>query len=241
MGAIRTVMPKNVSYIVTCEHGGNLIPSEFADVFDGKDSQSWLESHRGYDPGSLIAAEQLASVLNTKLLVSKTSRLLVDLNRSLDNDTLFSKFTRSLPEERKQQILDEYYEPHRDSVKATIQAIVDAGQTAIHLSIHTFSPRIAGTWRPIDVGLLYDPSAKPEADYCRLWQKRIGTAFRKLRVRMNEPYAGTADGLTTSLRRQFDPQGYYGIEVEICNRFFKGPTNRATDVVQALIESLPAL
>jgi len=235
------VIRKDFSYIVTCEHGGNLIPSEYADLFDRNDSQSWLQSHRGYDPGSRIVAEQIAGVLNSQLFVSTTTRLLVDLNRSLDNDTLFSKFTRNLPEDQKQQILDRHYHPYRNSVSSTIGAIVDAGQTAIHLSIHTFTPRFAGTWRPIDVGLLYDPGAKPEADYCRLWKKRITTAFQKLRVRMNQPYAGTADGLTTALRRQFDSNRYFGIEVEISNRFFKGPRKRPSDVARALAETVPPL
>lgn len=235
------MIPKDFRHVVTCEHGGNVIPSEFADVFDRNDAQSWLESHRGYDPGSLNAAEQFAGALHTKSIISTTTRLLVDLNRSLDNDTLFSKFTRNLPEDRRQQILRRYYKPYHDSVQWTIRAIVDAGQTAIHLSIHTFTPRIAGKWRPFDVGLLYDPSAKPEANYCRLWRQRIGAAVSKIRVRMNEPYAGTDDGLTTMLRRKFDSKTYYGIEVEISNRFFAGPSKRATDIIRTLIQSLPSL
>ncbi len=150
-------------FLVTCEHGGREVPAEFADAFAGMEANGWLESHRGYDPGSLAAAQQIASALGTRLVVSTTTRLLVDLNRSLASDTVFSKFTRGLSADRKQRILDEYYHPYRESVATAIESIVNDGKTAIHFSVHTFTPRMAGTWRPLDVGLLYDPDAEPEA------------------------------------------------------------------------------
>lgn len=233
-------MPRDICHIVTCEHGGNLIPCEFAAAFDRKDTQSWLKSHRGYDPGAHVAAQQVAAALNVNLIVSLTTRLLVDLNRSLDNDSLFSKFTRNLPEDHKQRILDQYYHSYHESVRTATQSMVDVGKTAIHLSIHTFTPRIAGTWRPIDIGLLFDPQARPEADYCDEWQRRIAATCPKLRVRMNEPYAGIDDGLTTMLRKEFPPAQYFGIEIEINNRFFKQSQERQAAVVGALLESIPS-
>jgi hypothetical protein len=36
-----------------------------------------------------------------------------------------------------------------------------------------------------------------------------------LAVRRNYPYLGKNDGLTTSLRRRFEPAAYVGVEIEI--------------------------
>lgn len=37
----------------------------------------------------------------------------------------------------------------------------------------------------------------------------------ELRHRFNEPYRGSDDGLTTTLRQGFQPERYIGLEVEI--------------------------
>ncbi len=228
-------------FLVTCEHGGHEVPGEFADAFDGKDSKQWLASHRGYDPGSLAAAQQIANALGSQLIASTTTRLLVDLNRSISSDMLYSKFTRGLPAGRKRKMIDEYYNPYRNSVATAIESIVNEQRTAIHLSIHTFTPRLAGAWRRFDIGLLYDPAAKPESAFCREWQRRLSIAGTKLRTRMNEPYAGTADGLTTTFRGRFQPSQYLGIEIEINNRFFKQSPKRQEAVVAAVIQATPSL
>ena len=226
-------------FLVTCEHGGREVPAEFADAFAGKEAHGWLESHRGYDPGSLAAARQIASALAARLVASTTTRLLVDLNRSLASDTVFSKFTRGLPAVRQQTIIDEYYTPYRASVSAAIESIVTHKRAAVHFSVHTFTPRITGKWRPYELGLLYDPAAELESAFCSEWKRRIAIAGPQLRTRLNEPYAGTDDGLTTTLRRRFAPSQYLGIEIEINNRLFKHAQKRQQAMVATLIQQLP--
>ena len=44
--------------VVTCEHGGNHIPALYRALFG--DLQAALASHRGFDPGALEMAEDLA-------------------------------------------------------------------------------------------------------------------------------------------------------------------------------------
>ena len=46
-------------FIITCEHGGNRIPAPYRRLFRGQ--RALLDSHRGYDPGSLVMAKALAS------------------------------------------------------------------------------------------------------------------------------------------------------------------------------------
>ena len=51
--------------LLTCEHGGNRVPAEFARLFRGK--RNLLDSHRGYDPGALELARTCARRLKVPL------------------------------------------------------------------------------------------------------------------------------------------------------------------------------
>lgn len=222
-------------YVVSCEHGGNDVPEPYADLFQSKQAVQWLASHRGYDPGSLPAARQFAESLKTVLNFSTTTRLLVDLNRSFDNPTLFSKFSQHLPDAKRDQLLQQYYYPYRETVTGQVESIVQDDNVAVHLSIHTFTPTYHGQRRAFDVGLLYDPASALETQLCRRWMTALSKSEPLLRVRMNEPYAGTEDGLTTALRHRFPATNYAGIEVEINHRIFKQSDIKQAELVKRLL------
>ena len=65
--------------IITCEHGGNAVPAAYAALFSGH--ELLLETHRGWDPGALELAGQMASKFDAPLYAATTTRLLIDLNR----------------------------------------------------------------------------------------------------------------------------------------------------------------
>ena len=77
------------TFIITCEHGGNRIPAPYRRLF--REQSALLDSHRGYDPGSLVMAKALASAYRAPLVASTVSRLLIDLNRSIGNPQLFRR------------------------------------------------------------------------------------------------------------------------------------------------------
>ena len=85
------------TFIITSEHGGNRIPAPYRRLFRGQ--RALLDSHRGYDPGSLVMAKALASACPAPLVASTVSRLLIDLNRSIGHPQLFSAVTRAAPAE----------------------------------------------------------------------------------------------------------------------------------------------
>lgn len=201
--------------VVSCEHGGNRIPAEYAEWFRSSRAQRALASHRGYDPGALVAAGTLAEQLDTLLIASDTSRLLVELNRSPRHRRLFSEFSNQLSAEAKAELFERYYHPYRDTVDAAIRDRIDAHGQAIHVSVHTFTPRFAGQHRPIDVAWLYDPRRAAEREFCRRWRAALQSSAPTLRLFRNAPYRGTSDGLTTSLRRRFAEHQYLGVELEI--------------------------
>jgi len=198
--------------ITTCEHGGNLIPEQFAGYFTNASKD--LNSHLGIDFGALDIFHMLSENYSDFSKYSEVSRLLVDLNRSPGSQSLFSKYTSSLPENFRKHILAEYYYPFRESVVKKVKEYLHAGEIVIHISVHTFTPVLNDEVRMNDIGLLYDPGRSLESRICVFWKEAVERSSNDLRVMFNHPYPGTSDGLTKYLREIFD-QNYAGIELEI--------------------------
>ena len=179
-----------------------------------------MESHRGYDPGALDLFHSLKPLADFSCF-SETSRLLVELNRSLHHSNLFSEYTGNLSGEEKSKILKSYYFPYREKVEREIEKAMQAGEKVLHLSIHSFTPKLNGIERNADIGLLYDPSKKAEKAFCARMKQELLAEGLELRVRFNYPYLGKADGFTTHLRKVF-PENYSGIELEVNQKFSSG-------------------
>jgi predicted N-formylglutamate amidohydrolase len=206
--------------IVSCEHGGNRIPRTYRSLFLGQRAR--LQSHLGYDPGALALARDFAAALKAELFYSTVSRLLVDLNRSLGHPRLFSRSTKRAPRAVREAILDRHYLPHRKGLEERVSAEVARGQRVVHLSCHSFTPRLGGVTRRADVGLLYDPRRAVESALCEAWRARLLASAPRLRVRRNYPYRGRADGVKAQLRRRFGAQAYVGIELEVNQKHARG-------------------
>lgn len=218
--------------LVTCEHGGNQIPREYRDLFHG--ANDVLESHRGWDPGALRAARQLAKQLQVELISSTTSRLLVELNRSLHHPRLFSEFTIGLAASEKQQILNRWWHPHRRQIVDWIGEAVRQGQQVVHVGVHSFTPVLNGSVRRTDIGLLYDPRRPSERRLCTQWGRLLKGNLPEMVIHRNQPYRGAADGLTTWLRTQFEDRCYVGIELEINHRDLHPWTSDSTALIRSV-------
>jgi predicted N-formylglutamate amidohydrolase len=223
--------------LLTCEHAGNRIPRAYTSWFRG--AAPALGSHRGWDPGALSLARTLARRLGVPLRFVATSRLLVEANRSPHSPRLWSRYTAGLPGEERQRILDRHYWPHRREVEAAVRASIAAGRRVVHVAVHSFTPRLDGRAREVDVGLLYDPSRRREQVQALRWQKILRDLDPALRVRRNRPYRGAADGLATWLRRRFPGPRYAGFELEVSQAVLLGSRRRAVE--KALGESLERL
>lgn len=202
----------DIACVVTCEHGGNRVPPEHAHLFVGLGEE--LAGQRGWDPGALEIAGDLAHALGAEMVVATVTRLLVDLNRSPGHPRLFSEATRGLPPWEREEILRRYYHPHRNRVRDIVAGNLSSGGLVLHIAAHSFTPVLSGVERMADVGLLYDPSREAEVRFCRLWREALHAYDSALVVRRNYPYKGVSDGLATSLRKEVGPR-YMGVELEV--------------------------
>lgn len=220
--------------ILTCEHGGNDIPAPYTPLFEKE--EALLQSHRGYDIGALELYHKLEPLAD-KSFHTTTSRLLVELNRSLHHRALFSEVTQQLPEHERKQIINSYYTPYREQVETLIQDFIQAGRRVLHLAVHTFTPVLGTVHREGDIGLLYDPKRKAEQQFCRTWKKLLELQDPNLIVRFNYPYLGISDGFPTYLRKRFGQHDYIGIELEVNQKFVQQP-EQWQQVQQVIYQSL---
>jgi len=229
-------MPRrDVGLLFTCEHGGNRVPRRWAALFEKH--RTLLDSHRGWDPGALTLARALSKAMAAPLVVSTTSRLLVDLNRSEHHRAVFSSITLALPDAERERILEEFYRPYRDRVEQLVAGAISRGRV-VHVSAHSFVPVLNGVTRRADVALLYDPSRKPEKAFCDGWLADLKVELPTLALRRNSPYRGYTDGLTTTLRRRHAEKDYIGVEIEMNQRLLESGDFAA--VTKALTRTLKA-
>lgn len=201
--------------VLTCEHGGNKIPSKYLPLF--ADAQEALNSHRGLDLGALDLFHHL-SKLACFSQSSSISRLLIELNRSLEAPNLFSEFTKDLSQKEKIEMIETFYLPYRLEVEKKISELIARGEEVLHVSVHSFTPVWKGVARNADIGLLYDPSKASEKDFCKNLKQQLLLGSPSLKVRFNYPYLGIADGFPTYLRERFQ-KNYSGIELEVNQKF----------------------
>ena len=222
--------------IISCEHGGNYVPPEYRKLFG--DKKSVLQSHRGWDMGALDLAQKLAVKINALFFSSVTTRLLVDLNRSLHHRHLFSNVTQYCDPEIKTEILEKYYYPYRTKLEDEIRNILARGKTVMHLSVHSFTPKPGKELRRADIGLLYDPRRRGERNLCCTLQPILRNTVDGLIVRRNYPYRGTADGFTTYLRKKYDGSKYLGIEIEVNQRRVNGDRKQWAILRRQIVDSV---
>lgn len=219
-----------LSLLLSCEHAGNQVPVRYRSLFEHAEV---LNSHLGWDPGALDIAVALSESLDLPCYTHLTTRLLVEVNRSLGNVQLFSALSQKLGDEDKQLILDKYYFPYRQRVE---NAINQLPKPVAHFSIHTFTPVLAEKIRLTDIGILFDPSRDGEKLLAEKLAEMVKIELPSSRIDFNEPYKGIEDGFTTYLRTRFTDEQYAGIELEVNQTLAISEKNEL--VVNALTKSL---
>lgn len=205
--------------VVTCEHASNAVPKKLSPGLGV--GGSVLRTHVAWDRGSRELASILAHRLGAAQFMGRQTRLVVDLNRNRGSRQLIptKSFGVDIPGNKKltrqdrEARIEKFWAPYREAVETAVAHAIESTGQCIHLSVHTFVPKLDGQVRDADVGLLYDPRRPRERKFAEAVKEQLEGAL--LDVRMNYPYKGTADGVTTHLRKKFPKSRYIGIELEI--------------------------
>jgi predicted N-formylglutamate amidohydrolase len=172
--------------VLFCDHASNRVPASLNNL--GL-SDEQLASHIGWDPGAAFLARALSVRLDAPLLLSNYSRLVIDCNRhpaAADSMPTISDGTAipgnaALSAEDAQLRRRSLFDPYHDAIGRLLDAR-DQRPTRL-LSIHSFTPSLAGFERPWSVGVCYrlDTSlAAPDIAWAAHW-------LAALRARLPEP------------------------------------------------------
>jgi predicted N-formylglutamate amidohydrolase len=95
-----------------------------------------------------------------------------------------------------------------------------------------------GVRRRPDLALLYDPARPLERALAVAWVRVLERALPARAVGRNDPYRGSADGLTTALRKEHPGARYLGIEIEVNQKHVGAGGRFAGWVADALVATL---
>jgi len=241
-----------MGYLVTCEHGSNVVPRLLASFFNAQESDSRFICLDGFDVGARQVARQVATRLGCATVEAKYSPAVIDCNRPATHRLLFSGPARQIPIKDRQLLIEEVLVAHQNRIRSLIDHQHRCGQQTIHLAIHSFAPFDPGTLpekgngrcdaaRRTDLGLLYDPARPLERDLCAHWSESLFDRLPMIRVRRNYPMRGTREGLTQSLRREYTADSYLGIELQMNQAWCARELSISRHVLDGIVDSLTEL
>ena len=204
--------------VLTCEHATNRLPRPAA---PRAEERRILATHWGWDIGAWRLTRELSHRLGTSAIGGRWSRLLVDLNRRIDDPTLIreqagevrlSWNARVTGRERERRVLD-YHAPYHEAIDHLLVRRLVRGVRPLLFAVHTFTPEFDGEIRDFDAGVLYERDGE--------LARRLARALRVagLSVRYNQPYSGMA-GMMYAVDRHGKHHGLPCLELELNQELF---------------------
>jgi len=188
--SVEIIAGANEGVILLCDHASNALPPEYGSL--GLPPEQ-LERHIAYDIGAAGVVREMAARLGCPAVLSRFSRLLIDPNRGADDPTLVMRISdgaivpgneRLTPAETARRIAV-YHAPYHEAIRCAIDAAMNAGETPVILSVHSFTPVWRGASRPWHAGVLWDSDPRLAQPLIRAL-----SAEGDLVVGDNEPYKG---------------------------------------------------
>ena len=224
--SIHAVIVQNGSINVVCRIRGLFRPTLCAGLA--------LDAHWGWDIGAWRLTRGLARGVGCGAVGGRWSRLVLDLNRTVTDETLVRpeaegvelSWNSGLTPRDVERRIEAYHIPYHAEVDRLIARRRLRGVEPLLLAIHSFTPRLNGRSRPFDMGVLYEH----HGDVAR----RLARAFRRsgLRVRYNQPYSGMA-GMMYSMDRHGSHHRLPCLELEINQDRIRGSVTRMAGVLIA--------
>lgn len=181
-------------------------------------------------------AEYIAKHSEAPLHSTQWTRLLCDCNRDADNSKLFSPLGRRLSANQKRQIIEQYHQPYRDGVEAQLRQMLKDGSPLLHLSLHSFTPKLNGTVRPCELGIMYDSRIAEEKQLAMALKKHLASVDSRFRVRLNYPYVGRSTYFQPFLRGKFAAPQYLALQLEVNQKIPRQQKARWQRLQRALLE-----
>jgi len=196
------------------DHAGRDIPASLDDL--GL-STGDLDLHVACDIGVAALGGRLANALGATFIAQRYSRLVIDCNRDPSRADAISEISdgvavpgnRGLSAEARAARVEEIFEPYHARIAAEIAARDQAGRPTILLSLHSFTPVMAGFARPWRFGVLHLGDSRFSDAMLMALRAEVGADL----VGDNEPYR--MDGTDYTTPRHAIAGGLDYLELEV--------------------------
>lgn len=184
-------------FVICCEHAANAIPAALDNLGLSKNQ---MESHIAYDIGAGNVAKMLSKLLDAPAVFAGYSRLIIDLNRPLDDFTSIREISdqnvifgnQNLSKSAIRTRQSTLFYPFHHALAQVISRKCQEKTGPILISVHSFTPQLYGKKRPWHIGLL----AHQDRRLADKLLPKLRQAAPTLTIGDNEPYSG------------MDPYGY---------------------------------
>ena len=173
------------------DHASNSIPEMLENL--GLDDAA-LEQHIAYDIGSKKLIQHLSQHLDAPALLAGYSRLVIDLNRSLEDESCMPEVSdntvipgnQNMSLEHRNQRIHSFYTPYRAAIDSLTHGFKQKQIVPAFISIHSFTPEMTGYSRPWHAGVLWDNDPRiPVA-----LMKNLRAHPEGFNIGDNQPYSG---------------------------------------------------
>jgi len=223
--------------LLVCDHASNRFPRSLGTM--GLDYLDRV-SHIALDIGANAVAEALADNLGATAVLSQYSRLIVDCNRNLIDDSAFLDYSdgvnvpgnKDLQESEKEKRASEIYWPYHNSIKDQIVRLKKHGIDPIIISIHSFTPVMNGNDREWEIGVLWDKDPLTAEIFLN---KLIEAGYV---VGDNKPYSGK-DPEDFTIDFHAESAGLPHVGIEICQDLINDDdgVERVSDTLKEIIST----
>ncbi len=173
------------------DHASNAIPRRLNNL--GLDGHL-LEQHIAYDIGTRKLIHHLSQHLDAPAVLAGYSRLVVDLNRSLEDasvmpeisDNILIEGNQRMTHEHRAQRVHSFYTPYRRAIDMMLNRYRQRNIVPAFISIHSFTPEMAGFSRPWHAGLLWDKDPRIPLPL----MKNLRAHPDGFNIGDNQPYSG---------------------------------------------------
>jgi predicted N-formylglutamate amidohydrolase len=231
-------------FLLLGDHAGRAIPRTLGDL--GVPAAE-MDRHIAWDIGIAATGERLAAALDACFIRQTYSRLVIDCNRKPDAPDLAPAVSDGttipanvdLTQADRARRLAEIHQPYQAAIADIIAQRTARGQPTVLVSLHSFTPSMAGIARPWLYGVLH----RNDSPFSEAVLAQLRAMFGD-RAGDNQPYA--MDGRDNTIPRHADGNGLDYLELEIRQDLIAGPEGQAAasallaDLLPRALAALPS-
>ena len=199
--------------VILCDHASNALPEAYGTL--GLPPAE-LQRHIAWDIGAKAVTRHLSAALEAPAVLTRVSRLLIDVNRGEDDPTLIMRLSdgaiipgnRYLDDAEREARISRWYRPYDDAIKRTIEKVATGGRPPVLFAMHSFTESWKGVPRPWHAGVLWDRDGRIALPLLEALREE-----GDLVVGDNEPYPGQYEGDTMWRHATRDGLPFCSIEI----------------------------